>query len=151
MKGKPPLRIPTLVALVPFRKRIDIIGDTILIDGKPLEERIRSEKKRKAYRYLIKKLGVKRYGISRFGLYKKLRRLGLDLKKLRLYALEMVKNDKKLLRVLLSIWLHGSFRREIAKRLAMLSSIIRYVFLRIISIVKGIFRSTPRRISLDAL
>ena len=114
---KPSLRIPTLVALVPFKRRIDIIEGIILIDGKPLENRIRSKKKRKAYKYLIKKLGVKRYGISRFGLYKKLKRLGLNLKKLRLYALEMVKNNKKLLEILLSIRIRGSFKRRLREYL----------------------------------
>ncbi len=107
------LDVPLLIALLPFQRRIDISGDSISIDGKPLEERIRGKDKKKAYKDLIKALGVKRYGISKTALYKKLKRRGRSIKSLRLYALRLIRGNKRLLEILLNIRIRGSFKRII--------------------------------------
>ncbi len=141
---KPPRsynKVPLLIALLPFQRRIDISGDSISIDGKPLEERIRGKDKKKAYKYLIKRLGVKRYGISRFGLYKKLKRRGKTLLALRREALQKVE-DKKLLEILLDIRIRGRFKTLIREKLKALE--------RKRSLLKKLLKRLPKRLEISA-
>ncbi len=95
------LRIPIIVLLLPFYKRIDISRSSISIDGKPLRGDVSKK---------LSKLSVRRYGISRFGLYKKLRRCRKSLYEMRKKAIRMVAN-KKLIKILLDIRRGGKIRR----------------------------------------
>ncbi len=110
--GRPRNRynMPLIVLLLPFKHRIDFRDGKVFLDGKPLEARIKS---RDLYKYLMKKLGVKRYGISRTVIYRKARRLGVSVLSLRLAALRLVRYNKKILMILLEIRIRGRFRSYI--------------------------------------